>query len=397
MKCESCGNDLIGASIICRVCNHNNALPMRFARRRESARHNQSARPHASAHMVELPTITPRKDADVNLLLFPSASDRRTAPTRRPLAGSDPKTATYPPWRAELKERIRQIKEKRATNKLAAPKPSLVQLSRTQVGEAKLNRNPIVESALNRIRRASHETERQGERETEGRRDGETERQRDFSQSRPVVPSPHLLVPPSLRPPVSPSPRLSVPPSLRPSVAPSPVTPQTSTSKPSLSGPLAGAPYKHVETRVIEIAQVLERPRPEIEPAPLYARMLAGAYDFGIIFAAFLPIFGAYTVSNNNTPFGDESRLLMAPLLAAVVFIYQIVMLTFAGRTFGMALLKLNLVNTNDESMPVTLLQKILRASVATIVFICFPLYLAAGFSAFRRTLPDLVSGTTVT
>lgn len=146
----------------------------------------------------------------------------------------------------------------------------------------------------------------------------------------------------------------------------------------------------------MEIAQALEPPRTEPEPAPLYTRMLAGACDFKIVFAAFLPIFGSYAVMNNDTSFGDQSRLLMALLLAAVVFIYQMVMLAFAGRTFGMALLKLNLVNTDDESMPVTRWQKILRASAATIVFICFPLYLTAGFSASRRTLPDLISGTTV-
>jgi len=123
---------------------------------------------------------------------------------------------------------------------------------------------------------------------------------------------------------------------------------------------------------------------------------LAGACDFEIVFVAFLLIFGAYTTSHNGASFGYGSRLLMALLLSAVVFTYQIVMLAFAGRTFGMALLKLNLVNTGDGSLPVTLWQKLLRASTATIVFICFPLYLTAGFSASRRTLPDLVSGTTV-
>jgi len=61
-----------------------------------------------------------------------------------------------------------------------------------------------------------------------------------------------------------------------------------------------------------------------------------------------------------------------------------------------MVLLKLNLVNTGDENLPVAFWRKLLRASVATIVFICFPLYLTAWFSVSRRTLPDLVSGTTV-
>jgi uncharacterized RDD family membrane protein YckC len=111
---------------------------------------------------------------------------------------------------------------------------------------------------------------------------------------------------------------------------------------------------------------------------------------------ACLLIFGAYATSNSAALLGDGSRLLTALTLSAVVFTYQIVMLALAGRTFGMALLKLNLVNTGDENLPVTLRQKLLRALTATIVFICFPLHLTAWFSASRRTLPDLVSGTTV-
>jgi uncharacterized RDD family membrane protein YckC len=159
---------------------------------------------------------------------------------------------------------------------------------------------------------------------------------------------------------------------------------------------LAGAPDKQVETRVSEIAQALESPRPEAEPAPLRARLLAGVCDFEIVFTAFLSIFGSYATLNNASTFGGESRLLMALLFSAVVFMYQVVMLAFAGRTFGMALLKLNLVNTDDESLPVTFWRKMLRASAATIVFICFPLYLTPWLNASRRALPDLISGTTV-
>lgn len=378
MKCERCGNELIGAAIVCRSCNHNNALHRRLAWRRIEPRHSQSTPTRASGPPAESPTIIPRKDADVNLLHFPSALNRRAeaAPTRKTVAESDPKTATNPPWRAELKERVRRIKEKRATSSLTAPNSSPAQSPRAQVGEAKPNRNPIVESALKRIRWVSHDAGRLG--------DEATGRLGDFSESRPVAQSPSRPVPPSLRPSVSPS--------LRPSDSP----PQISTSEPSASGPLAGAADKHVETRVPEITQALETPSPEAEPALLYARLLAGVCDFEIVFTAFLLIFGSYATLNNATSFGDESRLLMALLLSAVVFIYQVVMLAFAGRTFGMALLKLNVVNSGGASLPVTPWRKMLRASAATIVFIFFPLYLAAWLNASRRSLPDLISGTTV-
>jgi uncharacterized RDD family membrane protein YckC len=369
MKCESCGNELIGAAIICRACNHNNALHMRLARRRAEPRQDQPKRSRANRSPVEIPTIVPRKDADVNLLHFPSALNRQAAPTRQPLAGSEPETAKHPPWRAELKERVRQIKEKRAAKEHAAPKPSPVQSSRPQTGEAKRDHNLIVESALNRIRWASRDAERRGDGATGRWGDRESESHPiSQSPSHPVAQSPSRLVAQSLHP--------SVPPPLRSSGA--------------------GAPYKHTETQAIEIAQALELPRPKVEPATLYARLLAGVCDFEIVLAAFLSIFGAYAVSNNDASFAAEAPILIPLLLAAVVFIYQIVMLEFAGRTFGMALLKLNLIDTDDESLPVTRKQKLLRASAATIVFICFPLYLTAGFNASRRTLPDLISGTTV-
>jgi len=378
MKCESCGNELIGAAIVCRACNHNNALHKKFEWRRIEPRHSKSTPPRASGPPAESPTIIPRKDADVNLLHFPSALNRRAeaAPAPQNVAESDPKTVTNPPWRAELKERVRRIKEKRATSGLTAPNSLPVQSPRAQVGEAKPNRNPIVESALKRIRWASHEAGRLG--------DEATGRQGDFSQSRPVAQSPSR--------PVAQSPSRPVPPTLRPSASPL----QISTSEPSASGPLAGAADEDVETRVPEITQALETPRPEAEPAMLYARLLAGVCDFEIVFTAFLLIFGSYATLKNATSFGYESRLLMALLLSAVVFIYQVVMLAFAGRTFGMALLKLNVVNAGGASLPVTIWRKMLRASAATIVFICFPLYLTAWLNASRRTLPDLISGTTV-
>src|SRR5262245_10235604 len=212
MKCESCGNELIGGAIICRLCNHNNALrgdsrPPRYGQQ-PAPRHpatSQSNKSRVSAPLTELPKIVPRKDADDNLLRFPPASNKqvevaRPAPTRQPGAGIETTTAAYPPWRAELKERVRQIREKRATGELVTPPPSPVRpVGTVGINEVALDRNPIIESALNRIRWSSHTPaitttvglSAQGARaaavarltrpvtEREGRRDGETERRRD--------------------------------------------------------------------------------------------------------------------------------------------------------------------------------------------------------------------------
>src|SRR5262249_37046812 len=127
MKCESCGNELIGGAIICRLCNHNNALrgdsrPPRYGQQpapRPPAT-SQSNKSRVSAPLTELPKIVPRKDADANLLRFPPASNKQVevaspAPTRQISAGIETTTADYPPWRAELKQRVRQIKQKPTT------------------------------------------------------------------------------------------------------------------------------------------------------------------------------------------------------------------------------------------------------------------------------------------
>jgi uncharacterized RDD family membrane protein YckC len=371
---------MIGAAIICRACNHNNALTKKLALRRPEPQHNQSLLSRAGGPSTELPTIVQRKDNEVNLLHFPSSLNNRAAPARRPQAApaeSRSQTETYPAWRAELKERVRRIMEKRATSELATPNLTPAQSSRAQSGEIKLGRNPIVEAALKRIRWTSRKVEGVKAGGTEGGRDGE---KNNLS--------------------ASPSPRLSLTPSLHLSALPSRAPSETAPGKAPARRPPAGAPNKQVgtqlKTRIAEIAQAHEPPALKADPAPLQARLLAGACDFEIVIVAFLLIFGAYEMSNNTSSFVYGSRLLIASLLSAVVFTYQIVMLAFAGRTFGMAMLKLNLVNAGDESLPVTLWQKLLRASAATIVFICFPLYLTAWFSVSRRTLPDLVSGTTV-
>ncbi|MBO0858987.1 MAG: RDD family protein [Chloracidobacterium sp.] len=380
MKCESCGNELIGAVIICRACNHNNTLQNRLSVRRPEPRHNTSTQSHGDP-LEELPTINPRKDTDVNLLHFPSnlhkpARAAQPPQARQTVAESEREATSFPPWRDELKERIRRIKEKRALSELAAPNPSPVQPSRAKMGEAKLGRNQIVESALKRLKLAARKTDEQ--------RDGETEGQRNI-------------------PPLS---RSGSGLSVSTLSAPS----HMSISKPSVSWPTAGAlekqpdkqTDKRVKTRVQEIAQYggakscVSTSRPKADPASLFTRVLAASCDFEIVILACLLIFGAYSASNNAASFSDGSRLFLALALSAVIFIYQIVMLAFAGRTFGMALLKLNLVNTGDENLPVALWQKLLRALVSTIMFICFPLHLTIWFSASRRTLPDLVSGTTV-
>lgn len=472
MKCESCGNELTGGAIICRACNHNNALRIKQSRLQPQRagsvqeplpRRVADARPNASRNAspaTELPKIVPRKDDDANLIRFPAASPKQPAapqPTPKPQPAirtpvaveDDPDLAAYPPWRAELKEKVRQLREKRNTGELVAP----AILSGAD-DDADLDRNPIVESALKRIRWVDHSSAAKTARNGSGRQvergaalaqvaqaepESETKiepelRSQPVAEPRPeprvVAPKPasNVAAPAIKRQPINQveartlTPKINRTATARPEPKPSPSIDSkipTPSAKPRITAELrTEARYgrrgteppvvkpapevppikadKQVETQIIEISMAPEvMPFPEPEPASLWTRTLAGACDFEIIAASYLPLFGAYATL--DTSLGRESFFIMVALLSAITFVYQSVMLMVAGRTSGMALLNLELLNTDDDSMPVTRRQKLLRAWAATIAFLFPPLNLLVTKSnTFQRSLPDLISGTTV-
>jgi uncharacterized RDD family membrane protein YckC len=421
MKCESCGNELTGGAIICRVCNHNNAL--RGVNQPRPGHHAQANPPRragdtqpnaarTTAPLTELPRIVPRKDSDDNVIRFPVAPNKPPAnppPAPRPQASTESEPDEYPPWRAELKERVRQIREKRSGELTPIPAAA------DEPDEAELDPNPIVESALKRIRWANHPPAitskigagRPGARAaavaklTQAEPETETETRTEPLPQPPVMRVETRTLTPKInrdaaaKPQPKPSPESKV---LTPRAKPQTTAEPRTGPRPAQrqSATAAVKPDKHVETQIIEFAMLPEPPPlPETEPASLWTRTLAGACDFEIIASAYLPVFGAYATL--DTSLGGESLFIMAVLLSAITFVYQSVMLMIAGRTTGMALLDLNLFNTDDDSLPVTRRQKMLRAWAATIVFLLPPLnYLVTRLNLFQRSLPDLISGTTV-
>ncbi len=490
MKCESCGNELVGGVVICRVCNHNNALRgvnPTISRRTDEAqesppRRADDAQPTSSrttARLTELPTIVPRKDSDANLIRFPATSKKqlagkqpvnaRTAPEPQAWADDESDLSTYPPWRQQLKEKVRQLREKRNSGPLAMDEPFADGPSE-KPGEAGFDQNPIVESALKRIRWATHSPAIAPTVST-GRQGGRAAAVAKLTQPEPETgtrtgprpqprPEPRAELRPEPRPEPRPesrmfapkpdqatrqadnqatggiinrqpvtraetrtlTPRANQPTGVKPEPKPSPsneskiltprARPQTTVesqteTRQARREPAAAAfereaepspitAERHLETQVIEIAMA---PEPmfslETEPASLWMRTLAGACDFEIIATAFLPIFGSYATL--NTTLGLESLILMLVLLSAITFVYQIVMLMIAGRTSGMALLNLNLFNTDDDSLSVSRRQKMLRAWAATIAFLFPPLnLLVTRLNTSQRSMPDLISGTTV-
>ena len=446
MKCENCENELTGGAIVCRVCNHNNARRAVSQWRARKTGELQEPSPRQVAPIDDRPKINARKDADDNLLRFPAslqpAASRPTV-ARHAASGvprfSTPRAsrqiaaepAVAPAWRDEVKERVRLAREKRQQS---SPETG------GDANEAQADPNPLVESALKRIRRSSPQPATvpaiapriarkpaQAAALADPFEEIQLERprppiapraeERFFSKPEPQpaikrAPAPPTRVNPDSRTltPKTPAPSPAAQPEsnplavgdsilLVPRAKSQPLTlPKIETPRPArVTREYTPEDQREVSTEIIEIAapSTSPLPLPEARPATLWLRTLAGACDFEIIAAAYLPLFGAYATL--NTSLGGESLFVMGVLMAAIAFVYQLVMLLISDRTFGMAMLGLRLVNTDNDEMPVTRRQKMLRAWAASIAFCCPPLNLLfTRLNPARRSLPDVVSGSTI-
>lgn len=485
MHCENCGHELVGGAIICRECKHNNAL-----RRMGELR----------AHRVtpEPPEAPARRFP--SLAAAPATAEGRTPPAKvQSIRSSAPAAPALvaedeaeleqsPPWRAQLKEKVRQARERRQT---AEPSTELA------TDETHLDPNPLVASALKRLRpsdyspaatslprvirrgaqaaalaqelefepmpgpepptapgpelkttlrvpppakplaprRADPFTNQPAQSQADQpanraeARDTRTLTPRPAIQSaaplaaraeRRIEPQParaETTVEPKpetkseARPPVKTLPRLTTPTGERrasapPPNAPVPSAPAVNEAATNDTAP-ATPPHKYIETQIIGLAPTAQAtaepplpvlflaPTRELQAATLWVRTLAGACDFEIVGTAYLPLFASYATL--DTSLGRESLAIMLLLLATIIFCYQLLTLNLAGRTFGMAMLNLHLINLADETQPPTRRQRFARALGATIAFLCPPLnLLITHLHKERRSLPDLCSRTTI-
>lgn len=505
MKCENCSNELVGASIICRQCNHNNAQgrvgQWRARRNGEQSAAAQSS-PTRSISPLASPAIAPKPEikrspvepasygsqrqpsvpapavpfeskARINQVVIPTSSSGQSSAA----SSDDPNVVQFPAWRSQLKEKVKEVRERRTTPASEAD---------NQPDEAELDPNPIVESALKRIRWSQHISPTQPPAEQkeskpapaqeqkseapqipqviEARRDTNPfQRVEPKSDSRPLPrttqsstnpllarkavaqpalrpesvsqPAPKPEAPQTLLPeaearievkpgsgslPVSPKPGSGSLPAVpkisqkirttgeikHPAQQPSPQRTHSGSLVQPLqrtpSGSLVQPPKNHVETTVIGLAPSVSNLAPgrttsSLKPgvATLWGRTLAGACDFEIVAMAYLPVFGSYAVL--NTSVGYESAMILIVLLATLTFCYQLLTLTIANRTTGMAFLRLRLVNSANREKPVTFVQKLLRAFAATAASFCPPLnFLVIQSNPRHRSLPDLISGTSL-
>ncbi len=391
MTCEKCGAELIRGSLICRGCHHSNG-PRTGSGRLSSG--------------IEQPTgarLTRRGGVEGNLIQFPAGVGEEESSASAP-TGAD--------WKVEIRERVRESRERRGV---------VGQSVANREEAAAEKRNPIVESALNRLRQSAPPEIRRST-ITRNVRGGAAiaalapqpeeasrlmtatrpaaEARPDIGQSANEPPrvTGNLTMSARMAPMRSGEEQIEAPAAAaevrhETEVRPAEVVPAAAVSE-SKSRPDALKTGPAFKTQIIEVPTLFEDVADRSgEAASLWIRALAGGCDFEIVAMAFLPIFAAY--ASLNTIAGGETLVLMGILLASLAFVYQAVLLTVGGRTFGMALLNLQLISLTGDEKVVTRRQKLMRAWGATVAFVCPPLNLLVKMLNSRSlTIPDLVSGT---
>jgi uncharacterized RDD family membrane protein YckC len=414
MKCEKCGIELNGATIVCRACKHNNAMKRVsvWRAKRSVALQNESSGANTSTTSSNRQSY-PSPEAETNLLQFPVLPESKQQQRTDSGAASERDSVVYPPWRAQLKERVREAREKRLSGQASGDRGKSA-----GNGVDPNQPNPIVAAALNRIQRSSPAS-------TTG-----------TVRSGALATALAKEIEPEIKPSPAPKPAAKVATAksetetqteTRTQRTPRNVTEfkvrqepkyktnqknitslgreRTATTQPRFSErdyrkayakPTIIRTRKHIKTQIIEIPNVIsEEDVDQASNSPsLWVRTLAGACDFELIATAYLPIFAAYVSLNNSL--GSEDSIILFILLAAITFLYQAVSLFIADRTCGMAVLRMRLVKTDDEDQPISRGQKFIRALAATIAFLCPPLnVLVMRLNGRRLSLPDLISRTT--
>ena len=127
--------------------------------------------------------------------------------------------------------------------------------------------------------------------------------------------------------------------------------------------------------------------------APLAMRFNAGLFDFIIGIFASLILLSPFIVSG-GTWMSLAGFLAISAVVAIVMFLYLTISLAFIGRTFGMRLFSLELVDVEENAYP-TLHQ----AAVSSAVFLFSLAFAGIGFipvffNEERRAAHDILSGT---
>lgn len=375
MKCEKCEQELSGGAVICRQCGFNNAL-----QRLGGWRAKQELPAHDRTGQTSL-----RRSPDATLIPFPVSPHK----TKSSESANEGPAGSSPLWRQRLEETIREIRERRAeTNQrqaLAPPEP-----------------NPIVEAAVKRLRRDATPSSSSTPRSTGGQAaaraiqcDDDPELSIEPRLTAPPLTAKHSASAETAAAPVKPVTRTSGLPQSR--AAHQPVRPTSmalSAATASSETKLDPAATRRTQTDEIT-AHAVEDEIASSAAAPLLARAAANAIDVAIIALSYLPFLTAFTLF--EAEFSRWSLYLLAAIAVAAIFCYHLLTVAIAGRTSGMALCHLRLVDAASERVAPTLAQAFGRAFGATLSLLLLPLNLLVILLSLERlSLSDYLSGTII-
>ena len=342
---------------------------------------------------------------------------KKTSPT---LVEFQTKKATVPEWRLQLQNSVRQKvgtnrRETNAPNTTAAPqaKPQSTNGANALKVEyieddqqPSKHQNPRVANALKRIEESRRAFSNQPMPEQSLQAGKATPAQKNF---------PFNVVARSAEPPArTPGQKATVNPSPKPILVSSlkiekkgydtnKLPPIAKPATPSRSFiPAATPPQAKKEIESIAIAEdVAEMETLEIEPetdeiddlAPFAVRFNAGLFDMIIGVFASLILLSPFIISG-GTWLSVSGFFTIAATIAIVMFVYLTATIAFVGKTFGMRLFSLELVDIEENAYP-TLHQ----AAVSSAVYLLSLTFVGIGFLPMffneeRRAAHDILSGT---
>jgi uncharacterized RDD family membrane protein YckC len=391
MICEKCEKELSSSIGACESCGHDPVLKrMDLYRERRNQQLTSFKQTQEPAQDARAASRTPRANAkDATLIRFPKrpATPPQTTPQMTP-----PQTSQHtappvlsdavPAWKERLNLRLQEIREQREPS--AAP-------ART---EPKLDRNPVIINALNRIQRA------------------------DYLQ--PITPLPHSRSSSAVE--LAPTPVVEV--TSQPVIEAQAVAPTI--PRPTIVPSFAAEPQSEaastnfttdeelgseIQFEAAALPSIEDKPEPAttshaaLEAASLGKRVAAAVIDAEIIASSLLPLFGAYFFLSG----WFDAPTILVPILVGVVLItvYFFVTYALAGRTMGMAWCNLHLAslssnaetlaNAAPSTITFTIRQAIMRALGGTISLLLFPLnIICIARSDDRLSLSDYLSDTQV-
>lgn len=393
----------------------NSAKPA--ASKREAA--PQASKKATPAPQPSLPTPSPVTPAATPIAPRFETNDLRVKKTSQTLVEFQTKKATIPEWRLQLQNSIRQ---KAGTSRRAETESdTTASKPRTTSGANALkvefveeenpgHQNPRVASALKRIeesRRAFTNQPMPEQSVHAGKTAASANRSYPFNVVARSADSDPLATPPKATVNASPKPMLVSPlriekkgfdtnklPKLGGNTSVServqvPASEVWETKSRILPSPRIEEPVAELENLDIEAVET-----DEIEDlAPLSMRFSAGLFDFIVGLFVTLILLSPFMLSGGNW-FSVAGFFAVAASVAIVMFLYLTITLAFVGRSFGMRLFSLELVDIEENAYP-TLHQAAVNSAVYLLSLAFAGIgFLPIFFNEERRGAHDILSGT---